>query len=354
MTAVNVPNAPKIPADRSGRLELADWLVSKDNPLASRVIANRVWKHLFGQGIVRSVDNFGVTGDQPSHPELLDYLAARFVEDGWSVKRLIRLLVLTRTYQLGSDAPASHVEADPANRLVWRHSPRRLDAEEIRDATLAASGKLTSDRPHASAAKDLKVIEMANTGPLAQKILKDAADATHRSVYLPLLRGVTPRSLEVFDFAEQTMVTGSRDSTTVAPQALYLLNDAFVQRQSLALARRLLEGKDGDEAGRIRLAYRLALGRTPNEREIERAVVFLKETESEIRSETRNPRPARKDPEAGPKKKDANVDVNPDDIDRSSEDARDDSPFAGVEPRVAAWATLSQAILASAEFRYLR
>ena len=125
---------------QSGRLELAQWLTSPQNPLTPRVIVNRVWHHLFGQGIVSTVDNFGTTGDPPSNPELLDHLATRFIRDGWSVKRLVRALVLSRAYQLGSKATPKHLAADPANRLVWRHSPRRLDAEEIRDAMLAAAG----------------------------------------------------------------------------------------------------------------------------------------------------------------------------------------------------------------------
>ncbi len=152
-------------------------------------MANRVWQHLFGKGLVQSVDNFGVTGDVPSHPELLDYLAARFVREGWSVKKLVRNVVLSRAYGLASDVSESNFAVDPANRLIWRHSPRRLGAEEIRDATLAAAGKLELSRPEASPAKDLKVTEMANNGPLARRILEQASKSTLRSVYLPLLRG---------------------------------------------------------------------------------------------------------------------------------------------------------------------
>src|SRR5207253_10846820 len=130
LSLLDVPAAAKIDPSQSGRLELAQWLTSAQNPLTPRVMVNRVWQHLFGQGLVRSVDNFGVTGDAPSHPELLDHLAARFVEGGWSVKKLVRALVLSRAYQLSSEAPAANLAADPANRLVWRHSPRRLGAEE--------------------------------------------------------------------------------------------------------------------------------------------------------------------------------------------------------------------------------
>jgi hypothetical protein len=311
LSVLNVPDAQRINSKQSGRLELAQWLTSKKNPLTPRVMVNRIWQHLFGQGLVSSVDNFGVTGDVPTHPELLDYLAARFVKDGWSVKKLVRALVLSRAYQLGSEAPAANVAIDPANRLVWRHSPRRLDAEEIRDAMLAVAGRLNLARPTTSPAKDLKVIELPNNGPLAKRLEEEAAKSTHRSVYLPLLRGITPKALEVFDFAEQGMVTGSRDTTTVATQALYLLNDPFVRQQSAALAARLLVNPDLDDAGRIRLAYRLTLGREATAKEVERVQKFLADYEAA----------------AGKTVGDA---------------------------RTAAWSSFCQALLASAEFRYVR
>jgi hypothetical protein len=305
LSLVNVPDAAKINAKQSGRLELAQWLTSEKNPLSQRVMANRVWHHLFGRGLVGSVDNFGVTGEKPSHPELLDYLAQQFVRDGWSVKKLVRTLVLTRTYQLSSSENASEQSqvTDPSNRLLWRHSARRLEAEEIRDAVLAAAGTLDPARPEAPA-KDLKVIEMRNNGPEAKRLEDQGGISRNRSVYLPLLRRLTPRSLEVFDFAEQGMVTGSRDTTTVATQALYLLNDPFVQKQSLALANRLLQRTDIDDAGRIASAYQLAMSRPATAKEIERATRYLSECET-----------------ADPK---------------------------------AAWASFCQALLASAEFRYVR
>src|SRR5262249_37192531 len=146
--------------EQSGRLELARWLSSPKNPLTPRVIVNRVWGRLFGQGIVTTVDNFGFTGAPPSHPELLDHLASNFIRDGWSVKNLVRALVLSRAYQLSTDAPASHRALDPANRLVWRHSPRRLDAEELRDAMLSSSGVLKLQRVPGSPARELKMVEM--------------------------------------------------------------------------------------------------------------------------------------------------------------------------------------------------
>src|SRR5262249_19001882 len=147
---------------------------------------------------------------------------ARFVREGWSIKKLVRALALSRVYQLGPDAPKANTDTDPANRLVWRHSPRRLSAEEIRDAALAAGGTLDRTPLAGSLAMNFKVVELQDNGAEARKLAEQARTSRHRSVYLPLLRSLTPPVLEVFDAAEQAMVTGSRDATTVAPQALYL------------------------------------------------------------------------------------------------------------------------------------
>jgi hypothetical protein len=327
LSAVQVPDAPQVNPHASGRLELARWLTSAKNPLTPRVMANRVWQHLFGRGLVTSVDNFGVTGDPPSHPELLDHLATRFVRDGWSVKKLVRTIVLTRAYQLSADAVAANAAVDPANRLVWRHGPRRLDAEEIRDAMLAAAGTLNPARPVASPAKDLKVVELRDDAPEARRLGEQALASTQRSIYLPLLRGLTPPSLAVFDFAEQGLVTGSRDTTTVAPQALYLLNDPFVRRHSLTLAGRLLRLDAVDDAGRIVHAYRLAFGREPTPREVGRAQGFLADYEAAVRDLLASAA--------------AGLSVKED-------------PIGPADPRTAAWMSFCQALLGSAEFRYLK
>lgn len=356
---IPMADPPRVNPNQSGRLELAQWLTSDKNPLTSRVMANRVWQHLFGEGLVLSVDNFGVTGDAPSHSELLDHLAQRFVRDSWSIKKLVRAIVLTRTYQLGSETPATNLETDPANRLVWRHSPRRLDAEEIRDATLAAAGTLNLSRPEASPAKDFKVIELRNNGPEAQRLMNGAVSSTQRSVYLPLVRNITPTSLDVFDFATQGMVTGSRDTTTVATQALYLLNDPFVRRQSLAFAARLLKQADLTHAARVDLAYQLAMGRTATTAEIERASNYLTEYDSAAR-EALAPKlaqPARK-----PGKKAAMV-TRPETATNATVDSNQNARTDNVEkdeviepndPQHAAWVSFCQALLGSAEFRYVR
>jgi mono/diheme cytochrome c family protein len=344
LSVLSVPNVQKVNAKQSGRLELAQWLTSAKNPLTQRVIVNRIWHHLFGQGLVGSVDNFGVTGDKPSHPELLDHLARRFVEDGWSIKKLVRAVVLSRAYQLSAEAPAELLAVDPDNRLVWRHSPRRLEAEEIRDAMLAAGGNLNRTRPLASVAKKLKVKEMQNNGPEAKLLSGAVLASTHRSIYLPLVRGVVPTALEVFDFAEQGMVTGRRDTTTVAPQALYLLNDPFVRRQSLLLANRLLRRTDLNDDRRINLAYRLAMGRPATSREIERVKDYLAEYEAAARQiKPLPPKPPAKKPNnnAGQQAKQANPPAQ-------------QPPPRSIDPRTAAWASFCQVMLASAEFRYLQ
>jgi hypothetical protein len=312
LSAFNVPGAARVNPQQSGRLELAQWLTSAHNPLTPRVLVNRVWHHLFGQGLVSSVDNFGVTGDIPSHPELLDHLATRFIEDGWSIKKLVRAIVLSRAYQLGSTAPVANRTADPDNRLVWRHQPRRLAAEEIRDTMLAVAGDLAHGRAARSLAHDLKVTEVRSDGPEAKSLEAEAAASKQRSIYLPLLRTLAPNSLQVFDFAEQGLVTGSRDATNVATQALYLLNDPFVRRQSTSLAQRLLRDPQLNDAGRIDLAYRLLLGRPATAAELERVEAYV-------------------------------VDY-----------AAAAEGLTSADAQAAAWASFCQAMFASAEFRYVR
>jgi hypothetical protein len=258
---IRVPDAPRIPADRSGRLELAKWITSPANPLTPRVYVNRVWHHLFGAGLVRTVDNFGSTGDRPSHPELLDYLARTFIRNGWSTKRLIREIVLTRAYRLGGSVPAGYRERDPENRLVWRHSPRRLTAEEIRDSILLSSGQLELQPPKGASTMSLRMIEIRDDGPVVQSVLRAADRNPHRSIYLPQLRGAVPRQLAAFDPVTQTLVTGKRDATVVPAQALFILNSPFVR----------------EDADRVAEAYQRVLGRTPRSHEVTRAAAFVRD-----------------------------------------------------------------------------
>ncbi|CAA9495992.1 MAG: hypothetical protein AVDCRST_MAG91-758, partial [uncultured Sphingomonadaceae bacterium] len=244
-----------VPADASGRLQLGQWLARPDNPLPARVMANRAWHWLMGQGIVRTVDNFGTTGETPSHPALLDHLAARFAADGWSVKRLVRQIVLSRTYQLSTAANPAAVAIDPENRLRWRMDRRRLDAECIRDAMLAASGSL--DRTPGG---------LTYLPAIATDYNYRHADV-RRSVYSPVFRNALPEAFEAFDFADPSMVVGRRTVSTVAPQALYLMNHPFPQERAKAMAAALLADGGLDDPGRAMRAYRLTLGRPPTDAE---------------------------------------------------------------------------------------
>jgi hypothetical protein len=250
------PGAVAMPSKESGRREMADWIASRDNPLTARVLANRVWHWLFGAGLVRTTDNFGVTGETPSHPELLDYLAARFVEEGWSVKKLIREIVRSSTYRSGPVSTGKVFEADPENRLLRGANRRRLDAECIRDMMLAVSGQLKLDPP---------------TGPTFPLSLSSdygyKAASVHRSAYLPVFRNALSEILEVFDFADASVTTGRRNASTVAPQALFLMNNPFVLDQAKHAAKRLLAETHADDRARLVRAYRLALGRAPTEGE---------------------------------------------------------------------------------------
>jgi hypothetical protein len=231
-----------IPENTSGRLQLANWIASPQNTLTARVIVNRTWHWLFGRGLVTSVDNFGTSGAQPSHAALLDYLATRFVEQGWSIKKLIREIVLSRTYQLASASDETDFAADPDNALAWRMNQRRLDSESIRDAMLAASGELDLKRQVGSILSN--VGDGPVGGPRNHVITEDPiikANGNFRSLYLPIARSVTAETLAVFDFSDPAMVLGARETTTVPPQALYLMNSEFAEKQASNLAERVLK-----------------------------------------------------------------------------------------------------------------
>ena len=239
--------APAFPKGQSGRVELADWLASADNPLTARVFVNRAWHWLFGAGIVRTVDNFGTTGETPSHPELLDHLATEFVADGWSVKKLVRRIVLSRTYR---QATATS-DRDPENKLFGRANRRRLDAECLRDAMLAAAASLSDERGGRTFPDKLA----ADYG------FVDAS--TRRSVYVPAFRNALPELFEAFDFADPSVCTGARSAGTVAPQALFLMNNPFVKEQAKRAAERVKGQPLPDDEARLTWAYRLVLGREP-------------------------------------------------------------------------------------------
>ncbi|MCB1229483.1 MAG: PSD1 domain-containing protein [Verrucomicrobiae bacterium] len=250
-----------VPGEASGRLELARWLTDPENPLTARVMVNRVWSHLFGAGLVNTVDDFGHTGAAPSHPELLDYLALRFRENGWSVKTLVREMVLSRTYRQSSGWRADCFEKDPDNRLLWRIPRRRLDAEEIRDSMLAVSGELDPSPRAGSLVAELSSQSVALIA-FNQSLPDDLDGSLHRSIYLPVLRDRLPDVLKLFDFAEPSLVTGSRDTTNVPPQALYLMNSDFIRARAEGLAKRLKSDAD-DREGQIDRAFELCFNRAP-------------------------------------------------------------------------------------------
>lgn len=256
---------PQMPERESGRRQLADWMASPRNPLPARVLANRVWHWVYGAGLVRTTDNFGTTGESPSHPELLDRMATDLVAGDWSLKSLIRQLVTLRAYRLSDEAAPETVAADPENRLLGRANRRRLDAECLVDTMLWVSGEL----------------ELTAGGPTLKPALTAdygyQHDSRRRAVYWPVLRNVLPEVFEVFDFADPSLVTGRRSASTVAPQALFLRNHPFVLEQSRQAARRMLaDDSAADDSERLGRVYERALGRGPTSREREATLEFLR------------------------------------------------------------------------------
>ena len=258
-----------LPADKSGRLELAQWLVREDHPLTARVLVNRVWRWHFGQGIVNTPDNFGKLGERPSHPELLDWLALRFSEQGWSLKKLHRLIMLSQTYQMSSDFDATSAAADPENRLYWRMPLRRLEAEEIRDAILATSGLLDLTRGGS-------LLHVDNRQFLFDHTSKDVTkyDSRKRSIYLPVIRNNLYDVFQLFDATDATVLDGNRATTVVAPQALFMLNSDLV----LAASKNLAEQVTAETASppqRIDRLFLRAYGRPATVAEVTRAAAYV-------------------------------------------------------------------------------
>jgi hypothetical protein len=270
---------------------------------------NRVWLHLFGRGLVATPDDLGATGEAPSHPELLDALAVDFMEQGWSIKGAVRRIVLSRTYMMSSAENDVNMARDPDNRYVWRHNPRRLEAEAIRDAMLFASGDLDLERPVGSLvarvgdglSAQVDVIRSISERAGVEQLRSMAArlrqvgggqgdmqrqagamalqadptrERNHRSVYLPVIRNSGEPVLEVFDFPDASLVTGQREETTVATQGLYLLNAEFVMQQADALAARVARQSQARDE-QIAQAFQLSLGREPTAEELDASLQFL-------------------------------------------------------------------------------
>jgi len=238
------------------RLDLANAICSPQNPLTARVIVNRVWQHHFGRGIVASASNFGMVGDRPTHPELLDTLAVRFMESGWSLKWLHRELMLSSVYQLSSAQDAHNLVDDPGNRLLWRAAPRRLDVEAWRDAILAVSGKL----------------DRTIGGPA---VGSTEAGHVRRTLYGMVSRRDPDKMLIAFDFPDANVSNARRDVTTVPQQQLFVLNSDFLIQSAEALAARLEKAATTDEQ-RIALAYEWAYARAPTADEVQFNLTFLR------------------------------------------------------------------------------
>jgi mono/diheme cytochrome c family protein len=254
----------------SGRLELAEWLTRPDHPLTARVIVNRVWHHHFGRGLVATPDNFGKLGEPPSHPELLDWLADRFVnEDGWSLKKLHRRILLSRTWQLSSTSDQRNLSIDPDNQFLWRHSRRRLDAESIRDGILQVSLRLDSTPGTAHPFAPWYVKRYSLNGPFNSEF-----QTLRRSVYLMTQRLFRHSFLGLFDGPDTMQTTATRGSVNIPGQALYLMHSSFVRDQSLCFADRVLEQPMSD-SDRLRWMWQRAYARDPRADEIEQALQHL-------------------------------------------------------------------------------
>ncbi|WP_406695938.1 PSD1 and planctomycete cytochrome C domain-containing protein [Singulisphaera sp. Ch08] len=264
-TVLASTGAPTFSASQSGRLELARWLTDPAHPLTSRVMVNRIWRWHFGKGLVSTPDNFGALGGRPSHPPLLDWLAQRFVESGWSIKAMHRIIMLSSTYRMSSTFDPKGVQLDPENLLHWRFSPRRLEAEAIRDALLTVGSRLDPTMGGS-------LLNVANRGYFFDHTSKDATnyDVGRRSVYLPIVRNHLYDAFDLFDYSEAGVTNGDRATTTVAPQALFMMNSELVDQTARTLATELLAPKLSSDADRIGRLYLRAFGRPPEPAEVTR------------------------------------------------------------------------------------
>ncbi|MCA9013210.1 MAG: DUF1553 domain-containing protein, partial [Planctomycetaceae bacterium] len=302
-----------LPENQSGRLQLAEWMASGEHPLTARVIVNRIWRWHFGRGIVASTDNFGVLGDKPSNPQLLDWLAYEFSHSGWSIKALHRLIMTSNTYQMDSQHPHSteFTVVDPEIDMLWRFRRQRLDAEQIRDSVLLISGRL--ERQPGG-----KTVPLRNRQFVFDHTSIDHTkyDSLRRAIYLPVIRNNLYTMFEQFDFPDPTMPTGNRNATVVAPQALLMMNSELVIESADAMARQLLDDRS-DPVHRIELGYIRAFSRPPAESEIRQALDFVLPLVSQ----------------------------------NSSGDAADESQQ---QTEIRAWSLFCQALMASNEFIYVR
>ena len=275
------PSSPlTMPADRSGRLELANWLVHPTHPLTSRVIVNRLWRWHFGQGIVSSPDNFGELGERPVNPRLLDWLAQDLIARGWSWKSWQRSLVLSSTYQLSSESSERSRELDPENRWQGRASLRRLEAEAVRDALL-----ITGDALDLTMGGSL--LHVKNRDYLFDHTSKDGTkyDTARRSLYLPVIRNNLYDVFQLFDYTDAAVLNGHRETTTIAPQALFMMNSSLVHQAARALAAAIHHDPMATDEQRFTAIYLRAIGRLPTADELQLAREFLVETQPLVKTD---------------------------------------------------------------------
>lgn len=321
---------PIINSMQSGRLELAQWLTRAEHPLTSRVFVNRVWRWHFGRGIVSSPDNFGTLGERPSHPLLLDWLATYFTDASptgakWSLKQLHRTIMLSNTYQQSSRYNADAARIDPENRLYWRHSRLRLEAEAIRDNMLAVSGQLDTMQGGSllNFGERQYVTSTANADPVNYT-------SNRRSVYLPVIRSALYDVYTAFDFGDPTVMNGDRATTTVAPQALFMMNSTIALEQTRKFAERLLSHTEITDTARVQLAYETCFGRPASDAEVARALRFLQQMETGYQAEAKS--------------------------DSKSDSKSDQKMRPGnskVPARVLAWQSLCKALYAANEFIFV-
>ncbi len=316
LSAVTEGPHPSIDPQTSGREELADWIADEKNPLTARVYVNRIWHHLFGDGIVATTENFGARGEPPTHPELLEYLATRLVENGWSTKRTIREIVLSRVYRISSMQDVKANEADADNKLLWRASRRRLEVEAIRDTILQVSGRLDPARGGPSLPLTAQNVHTIAPFFLEEDSIIEDRVRNRRTVYQPVMRGGQMTDVDIlnlFDFADPDQVVGTRSPTTVPTQTLYLMNSAFIKDEARHLAEMLVKDAGLDDAARVSKLTLLALNRPSTERDIQQARQFLSDFEAGLGKSGNGP-----------------------------------------DPVIEAWARYCQAIFASSEFLYRR
>jgi hypothetical protein len=269
------------------RLQLARWIVNPRNPLVARVFVNRLWQHHFGAGLVRTPNNFGYRGEQPTHPQLLDWLTDEFIQGGWKVKRMHKLILMSRTYRQSTMHPKydAYVETDAANRHWWRAQRRRLDAESLRDTMLLVADELdqTLGGPSFRASIDPNALEGLSRKDAAWQA-SSPEQQMRRSLYMFTQRSLLTPMMTTFNFCDTVAPCGQRDVTTVPTQALALLNNSFTHDRSQALAKRVVESAANDPAEQVRFAWQYALGRLPTSSEQQLVGKYLTEQHQRFES----------------------------------------------------------------------